>query len=269
MATKRKTPKKDDRPAYRRQRDKNRGTDRAFVVLAGFRHYLGDYNSKESREEYRRLILEWEASGRAPLVDGESITIVELCARYLEFAAKHYRSKDGSPTGEYSNYLTPIKALCEFYGRTPAREFGPKALKSIRSSWIGSGDEDDPGLSRTTINAHVARIKRIFKWSVEEEHAVALLLAYPFSVYQHVLYTEVLFLALTVYRLLGSSSRERGHRGLPRGSLPSPRCPCRAARTRATQTGPVEIRATVDDRSGNGATRRTGLLRRNSVVNRR
>ncbi len=52
-------------PSYRRQRRKN-CHDLAFVEIDGKRHYLGNYDTRESRERYHRLIAEWEASGGCP-----------------------------------------------------------------------------------------------------------------------------------------------------------------------------------------------------------
>jgi integrase len=49
----------------------------------------------------------------------------------------------------------------------PIREFGPKALKAIRESWINAG------LSRKVINGRVGAIRRVFKWAVAEELAPA------------------------------------------------------------------------------------------------
>ena len=56
------TPRRKKTPSYRRQRRKN-GSDLAFVEIDGRRHYLGPYETAASREQYHRLIAEWEAAG--------------------------------------------------------------------------------------------------------------------------------------------------------------------------------------------------------------
>jgi integrase len=61
---------------------------------------------------------------------------------------------------EYKRSMRPLR---EFYGRTPAREFGPLALKAVRQRMVESG------LCRGVVNQRVGRIKRVFKWAVSEE----------------------------------------------------------------------------------------------------
>ena len=46
-------------PKYRRQ--STVGSDRAFVVLNGVRHYLGQFDSPDSKATYHRLLAEWTA----------------------------------------------------------------------------------------------------------------------------------------------------------------------------------------------------------------
>ena len=75
----------------------------------------------------------------------------------------HYRRADGTPTGELDNYRDSLRPLRRLYGRTPAADFGPLALKAVRQAMI------DAGLARTTINQRVGRIVRLFKWAVENE----------------------------------------------------------------------------------------------------
>src|SRR4051794_3937539 len=48
------------KPSYCR----DKATDRAYVVIDGRRHYLGRFDSPESRDAYDRLIGEWIARGR-------------------------------------------------------------------------------------------------------------------------------------------------------------------------------------------------------------
>ena len=55
----------------------------------------------------------------------------------------------------------------ELYGRTPVAAFGPLALKAVREKLIASD------LSRGVINQRIDRIKRVYKWAVENELAPA------------------------------------------------------------------------------------------------
>ena len=49
------------------------------------------------------------------------------------------------------------------YGTTPAKDFGPLALKTCREQFLEAGQ------SRQKINQNCGRIRRMFKWGVENE----------------------------------------------------------------------------------------------------
>jgi hypothetical protein len=151
------------RPKYR----KHKASGQAVVTLNGRDHYLGPYGSRASRTLYDRLTSEWVLNGRSlqPPRD-EGISVVELCARFLEHARSYY-VKDGRPTGAIAGFKAVIKYLRTWYGRDPAANFGPLALKALRQRLV------DDGHSRRYVNDHVARIKQIFKWGVAEELVAA------------------------------------------------------------------------------------------------
>ncbi|TWU27622.1 tyrosine-type recombinase/integrase [Bythopirellula polymerisocia] len=146
-------------PKYR----KHRGSGQAVVTLNGRDFYLGPHSTKASKLEYDRLIGEWLASGRNSLhgPTGET-TVVELCTRYLQFAKGYYR-KNGRNTNVIPALKCSLRYLREWYGKQPAVEFGPLALKAVRERMV------EEGLSRRYINDHIDRIKRMFKWAVAEE----------------------------------------------------------------------------------------------------
>ena len=79
-----------------------------------------------------------------------------LCGCYLRFAKSCYL-KDGRCTRVTPAIKASIKYLRDWYGKPPAGEFGPLALKAVRQRMV------DDGLSRNYVNDHVARIKRMFK----------------------------------------------------------------------------------------------------------
>ena len=147
-------------PKYRHYRPKNL----AMVVIDGHAHYLGKYDSPESRERYHRLIADLHA-GRppqllrpaAPDTSGD-LTVNELILAYVRFADGYY-VKDGQPTVEPSS----IRLVRRLYGSTPVASFGPLALKAVRQEMIRAGN------CRTEINRRVGRIVRMFKWGVSEE----------------------------------------------------------------------------------------------------
>jgi integrase len=143
-------------PKYRRHRK----SGQAVVTLNGRDHYLGPHGTKASRVEYDRLMGEWLARGRRPLTVADSpISVVEMCLRYWKFALAYHRGNPKVMPG----IKRTIQYLRDQYGRTPACEFGPLALKAVRERMVTEG------LSRVYSNNHVGRIKQIFKWAVGEE----------------------------------------------------------------------------------------------------
>ena len=152
-------------PKYRHYTPK----DLAVVRLDGKDHYLGKYNSEESREKYRRLVAEWLATSQSDLPhrptksdsDG-GLTVSELILAYVKFADGYY-VKDGRPTVEPTNIRIVLRLVRRLYGITPANSFGPLALKAVREEMIRAGN------CRSEINRRVGRIVRMFKWGVSEE----------------------------------------------------------------------------------------------------
>jgi integrase len=150
-------------PAYRL----HRASGKAIVTLNGKDVYLGEHNSQSSRDEYDRVISEWLAKGRAHSVVAnrtrpDGMTIAELLVRYLKFAQTYY-VKNGEPTGELHALQSSMKPLAQLFGKTAITLFGPNALKQVRQKMI------DGDLCRTLVNARIKRIRRIFKWGVENE----------------------------------------------------------------------------------------------------
>jgi len=147
-------------PSYRHHRH----SGQAVVTIDGRDYYLGKWNTKTSRCEYERLIGEWLANGRRLTADSQKadLRICELVKAYLDFAKTYYLD-DGRPGKEYVCMRHAASLMVEYYSRTPVIEFGPLALKAVRQRWV------DGGLSRKHINMRINRIRRIFKWGVENE----------------------------------------------------------------------------------------------------
>ncbi len=82
-----------------------------------------------------------------------------------------YYVKNGQSTDEIASIRTALRRLRLLFGTMPARKFGPKAYKVVRTEMIQAG------LSRKYINDSMARIRRMFRWAVSEE-------LLPPSVYQ-------------------------------------------------------------------------------------
>ena len=147
----------DYTPKYR----KHKQSGQAIVTLSGRDFLLGPHGTKASRSEYDRLVSEWIANGRRLRPDTD-ITVVEVVNAYRRFAERYYR-KNGAVTREYGCIKEALKIVRELYGRTTANDFGPLALKAVRQRMI------DNGWSRGYINKSIGRIRRCFKWAVENE----------------------------------------------------------------------------------------------------
>lgn len=144
-------------PAYRRHKP----TGRAVVTINGRDYYLGKWDTAASRAEYDRLIAEFLSNDRR-LSSSACVVVVEVINAYRKFAEKYYQ-KNGEITREYGCIREALKIVRELYGRTDANEFGPLALKAVRQRMI------DNGWSRGYINKSIGRIRRCFKWAVENE----------------------------------------------------------------------------------------------------
>jgi integrase len=154
------------------------------VTLNGHDLYLGRWPRRQTeppaevRAEYDRVIAEWLASGRGAVRSGADrtppgMTVAELVVAFWPHAEQHYRHPDGTPTGELHDYKLSLRPLAHLYGHTPAREFGPLALKAVRKLMVDGYEHpkygSQPGLSRGVINQRVGRVRRVFKWAVENE----------------------------------------------------------------------------------------------------
>ena len=143
-------------------------TGKARVRIDGHDYYLGEYDSEESRRNYGELIAKF-ASGqliephtRNRPVSDVGPSVAELILAFTVHAEKHY-VKNGKPTSEIHCYRSCLRILRELYGTIPAKDFGPLALKAVRTKMISLG------WARNNINVMIGRIRRVFKHAIENE----------------------------------------------------------------------------------------------------
>jgi integrase len=155
-------------PSYR----KHRASGQAVVTLNAKDHYLGRHGTAASRTEYNRKISEWLAAGRQLPANGE-LTVAGLVKRYWSHVEAYYRNADGTPTGEVLSMKYALRPLSFLYGQTPAKDFGPVALKAVRQLMVDGYLHPRYGqqkpLCRTVINSRIKRIRRMFKWAVANQ----------------------------------------------------------------------------------------------------
>lgn len=144
-------------------------TGQARVVIDGRTIYLGRAGA-EANARYRRLIAKWLATGELPdgkrraaaASDGPP-TVADLAAQFLDAHEGYYRHADGTPTFELGNFVEAFKPLLELHGTLPAAEFSPRRLKEVQAAMVARG------WARPTINKHVGRVRRLFRWATSEE----------------------------------------------------------------------------------------------------
>ncbi len=148
--------KKIRKPAYQL----HKASGQARVRIDAKDHYLGAYGSQESHDEYDKLISVWLSRQDVSKI---KLTIADLSLLFIEFADSYYRKVDGEPTSEAANIRKALKYLIRQFRNLPVREFSPLKLQAVRDEMIAQG------LVRTSINRNIGRIKRMFRWGVENE----------------------------------------------------------------------------------------------------
>jgi len=141
----------------------HKSTGQGYVRLDGRCFYLGRWDAPETLQRYHRMIGEWLANGCQVPVEPEAITIAELVRDYLDFAETYYRKPDGRLTTESGSARKAFEPLVAMYGDTPAASFGPRALKACRENMVSRQ------WTRASINKQIGRVKRLFRWAVENE----------------------------------------------------------------------------------------------------
>ncbi|MGD0138659.1 MAG: hypothetical protein ABSD28_07265 [Tepidisphaeraceae bacterium] len=121
--------------------------------------YLGIFGTSASKAEYSRIIAEWLAAGRRRPTDPQAITIAEVVAAFRRHALVYYGPASQSP----ANIDGALRPVVRLYAKTPAVEFGPLRLKTVRDSMIAAGRV------RSNINHQISRIRSVFKWAAENE----------------------------------------------------------------------------------------------------
>jgi integrase len=145
-------------PSYRRK--KIGSYDYAVVSVGKRDYYLGEYGSKESQAEYKRLIAEW-SSGNLKRPGGDT-SVNEVLLTFWRHAEMHYRDPDGNPTSELANFQYALEPVKEVYGHTRAADFDSLALETVRNKMVEAGH------CRTRVNRDVQRIKHAFRWAASK-----------------------------------------------------------------------------------------------------
>lgn len=110
----------------------------------------------------------WESSTRrVPTTVLKSDTVDELCGGWIAWCETYYRRKDGSQTGEAWGCQNSVRVLREMYGRRPAAELQHSDMLAVRDALVRTG------IARVTVNRYMERIKRLWRWALDEGRLTA------------------------------------------------------------------------------------------------
>ncbi len=132
---------KAKQPAYRHR--VLRGKHKAVVTLVDAvtkqvkDHFLGEWNSPESRIRYNQVLAQWEARGRRleePNQNRAEASVVEMVAAYWEgLAGRIY-----CPS-EARHIRVAWQVLVDLFGTEPIRTFTPNKLRLVRKAMVQRG----------------------------------------------------------------------------------------------------------------------------------
>lgn len=158
--------KKGSLPSYRLHKP----TGLAVVTLDGHDHYLGPHGTPSSRQKYTSLIRAWLQRREQPdlplqesLVGNDRPSVNEVILAFLKHADTYYKLNHGE-NKEAGCIDDALKVVQECgHGREPADSFRPSDLKRVREAMVARK------WSRNYINAQINRVKRMFRFAVEED----------------------------------------------------------------------------------------------------
>lgn len=158
-------PRKDI-PSYRLHSPSGSAVVTLLDSVTGERRVvtLGRYNSPESKRLYDETITRWIANGRR--LDGitsEGISNSEVLLAYIQVNQGRHEKGDRKASSEFEHIKKVAGLVRKLFGTEPAEQFSAKRLKACRTEMIRLG------WTRKSVNHHVGRIRRIYKWAVSEE----------------------------------------------------------------------------------------------------
>lgn len=115
------------------------------------------------RQEYDRAVADWlKGRGATPRRRGYA-TVAILLAEYLKHAVRYYVKRD-RPTTEVGLLRQAAREILDFCGpHASPDELSPAKLRELQDAIAARS------LVRRTVNALIARVKRIWQWGVEHD----------------------------------------------------------------------------------------------------
>ena len=132
-------------PSYRRHKQSGQAVVTLPDALGNRKDVLlGKYGTQESRQEYAKVIAEWEAAGRQLPSSKQKIpdiTIAELIDRYWPWVKNYYRRMDGTETQEVAGMEKRQRVPPEMGGCACGRQRGGQAASRCGRLLIACGAE--------------------------------------------------------------------------------------------------------------------------------
>jgi len=154
----------------------HRGSNQAYVLLDGVRHYCGIYGTDAAQKQFARIMADFYAKGSATPAPAEERLVVELLDRFNVHAKSYYMDRN---TGHISMIHVIIRDMNFLYGSLPVASFGPLHLEALRQEWQEPNRlleleeyQKKTGMrtrSRKTLNKMVRFVQLIFKWGTSKE----------------------------------------------------------------------------------------------------
>jgi integrase len=141
----------------------HKASGQGYVTLNGKEHYLGRYDAPETKAKYEALVARWLAHGRTLPNPESGLTVNDVLLAFDVHAEGYYKPSNGKISTELECIRDALRIVKRLHGRTPAAGFGPKKLKQVRQQMLAKG------WCRTYVNHQIDRVRRCFRWAVEEE----------------------------------------------------------------------------------------------------
>ncbi len=161
-------------PPYRH----HKSTGRAVVYVDRKSVFLGKYDTPESRQRYAEIVSKIASGEPVPMSSKVTTrepvrrSIAALCLRFVAEKLPNYAH------AEQACFRGAMRILVELFGETPADDFGPIRLRTVRAAMV-AGDPQAISKdgktkprrpwSRSFVNKQIKRLKHLFRWGVSWE----------------------------------------------------------------------------------------------------
>lgn len=154
-------PRKAGIPNYKPHKN-----GQGYCKWKGEFHYFGKFGTPESHAAYRRFLA--EIADQLPQSDPEEPEpskparkpkrIISITVGYSDYTAEYYGTEEHN--SEHFAIGRALSYLLKRYKHTVPGDIGPSEIQQLQRDMV------DDGLSRGSVNQHIGRVKRFFRWMV-------------------------------------------------------------------------------------------------------